>query len=76
MKIEKEDIVFGALALLSLIIWFLSLLIFGNPLVSIVSLWTVVIILSIAYIYVYKRRGRNMKILKIRFFFQLFQPIH
>jgi hypothetical protein len=68
MKIEKEDIVFGALALLSLIIWYFSLLMFDNPLVSIIFLWTVVIILSIVYIYVYKRRGRNMKILRLRFF--------
>ncbi len=68
MKIESEDIVFGMLALISLAFWFLTLLILDSPLMSIVFLWTFMILLSIVYFYVYKKRKRDIKVLRIRFF--------
>lgn len=68
MKIETEDIVFGSLALLSLLIWFLTLSIFNAPLMSIIFLWVAMILISILYIHYYKKSNRNIKILRIRFF--------
>ena len=68
MKIEIEDIVFGSLALISLLIWFLTLLIFNAPLMSIIFLWIAMILISLLYIHYYKKSNRNMKILRIRFF--------
>jgi len=67
MKIESEDIVFGSLALISLAIWFFSLIFFNYPLISIIFLWSSMIIISVLYIVVYRRRKRNLKILRIRF---------
>jgi len=67
MKIETEDIVFGSLALISLAIWFFSLIFFNYPLISIIFLWSSMIIISVLYIVVYRRRKRNLKILRIRF---------
>lgn len=67
MKIETEDIVFGSLALISIAIWFLSLIFFDYPLISIIFLWTSMILISVLYIVVYRRRKRNLKILRIRF---------
>jgi len=67
MKIEIEDIVFGSLALISIIIWFLSLLIFEYPLISIVFLWASMILISLLYIYFYKKNNRNIRILRLRF---------
>jgi hypothetical protein len=67
MKIENEDIVFGTLALISIAIWFFSLIFFDYPLISIIFLWISMIIISVLYIIVYRRRKRNLKILRIRF---------
>ena len=68
MKIENEDIIFGTLAVVLLGIWFFSLLIFDSAFVSIVFLWTSMIILSVLYVYVYRSRKRDIKILRKRFF--------
>ena len=68
MKIETDDIIFGVGALLLLAIWYLSLILFNSPLISIIFLWTAMIMLSISYIYVYKKRNRNMRVMRIRFF--------
>ena len=68
MKIEIEDIVFGTLAIISIAIWYFTLIIFNSPLVSIIFLWGAMILISILYIYVYNKKKRNKKILKIRFY--------
>jgi hypothetical protein len=67
MKIQKEDIVFGTLALIALLIWLLTLLIFNYPLISIIFLWISMILISLLYIYVYRNNKRDKKILRIRF---------
>ncbi len=68
MKIEIEDIIFGTLAIISIAIWYFSLIIFDYPLLSIIFLWAAMILISILYIYVYKKRKRDVKILRIRFY--------
>ena len=67
MKIESEDIIFGSFALLSLAIWYLLLTLTNKPLMSIIFLWVAMIAISLLYIVVYRRRGRDKKILRIRF---------
>jgi len=67
MDIQKEDIVSVLLTLLLLFIWFTTLVIYNYPLVSIAILWIGMIVLSIVYAIVYKRKKRDMKIFKIRF---------
>jgi len=67
MKIETEDIIFGSLALISLAIWFFMLKLTNLPLMSIIFLWTAMILISVLYIIVYRRRKRDKKILRIRF---------
>jgi len=67
MKIETEDVIFGLLALLSLAIWFVMLNLTNLPLMSIIFLWTSMILISLLYIIVYRRRNRDKKILRIRF---------
>ena len=68
MKIETEDLVFGSLALVSLAIWFFTLLIFGYPLMSIIFLWASISLISILYIHFYKKNNRDIKLLRLRFF--------
>jgi len=67
MKIEIEDIIFGTLALISLGIWFLILILFNSPLKSIIFLWISMILISVLYIFVYRKKKRNKKILRMRF---------
>ena len=68
MKIERDDIIFGLVALMLLSVWFLSLLLFDSPITSILILWIGMSILSTSYVYVYKKRKRDKKVLRIRFF--------
>jgi len=67
MKIEIEDIIFGSLALITLAIWYFLLVISNSPLVSIIFLWISMILISILYIIVYRKKKRDKKILRIRF---------
>ncbi|KYK23894.1 hypothetical protein AYK21_01920 [Thermoplasmatales archaeon SG8-52-2] len=67
MKIEIEDIIFGSLALITLVIWYFLLVISNSPLVSIIFLWVSMILISVIYIVVYNKKKRNRKILRIRF---------
>jgi hypothetical protein len=67
MKIEIEDIIFGSLALISLAIWYLILVISNSPLFSIIFLWVSMILISLLYIVVYRKKNRDLKILRIRF---------
>jgi hypothetical protein len=67
MDIQKEDIVSVLLTLLLLFIWFSTLVIYNYPLLSIAILWIGMIVLSIVYVIVYKRKKRDMRIFKIRF---------
>jgi len=67
MEIKKEDIISVIITLCLLFIWYLTLILFNYPLISISILWGGMIILSIIYFIIYKRQKRNMRILKIRF---------
>lgn len=68
MKIEKDDIIFGISILILLSIWYITLILFKYPLLSIIFLWTAMSVLSVLYLYVYRIRKRNKKIMRIRFF--------
>ena len=65
MKIETEDIIFGSLALISIAIWFFMLRLTNMPLLSIIFLWTSMILISALYIIVYNRNNRDKKILRL-----------
>lgn len=67
MEIKKEDVISVIMTLCLLLVWYLTLLLFNYPLISITILWTGMIILSIVYFIIYKRQKRDMRILKIRF---------
>ncbi len=67
MKIEIEDIIFGSLALISLAVWYFLLILTDKPLMSIIFLWSSMILISVLYIVVYRRKNRDKKILRIRF---------
>jgi len=67
MKIKIEDIIFGTLAVLSIGIWYFILVISNSPLISIIFLWVAMFSISLLYIYVYKNKKRDKKILRIRF---------
>ena len=67
MKIEIEDLVFGSLALISIAIWYFMLMFSNSPLLSIMFLWIAMILISIIYLIVYRKKKRDKKILRIRF---------
>ncbi|OGS41063.1 MAG: hypothetical protein A3K77_08565 [Euryarchaeota archaeon RBG_13_31_8] len=68
MDIKKEDLATLAITLCLLLVWYLTLIIFNYPLMSISILWIGMIVLSITYFMFYRKKKRNMKLLKIRFF--------
>lgn len=68
MEIKNEDIIFGSIILILLGIWYLTLILFDYPLLSIILLWTGMIIISLLYVQVYKKAKRDKKILRKRFF--------
>lgn len=67
MKIEIEDVIFGSLALISLAAWYFILILTNMPLMSIIFLWSSMILISVLYIIVYRKKNRDKKILRIRF---------
>ena len=67
MDIKIEDAVSVLITLLLLAVWYTTLIIFNYPLISVLILWIGMIILSIIYYYVYKKKKRDTKIFKIRF---------
>jgi hypothetical protein len=68
MNIQNEDIIFGSIILVLLLIWYLSLILFDYPLMSIIFLWTGMIIISLLYVRVYRKTKRDIKVLRKRFF--------
>ena len=69
MDIETEDVVFPFLFLIVFALFFAFLLKYDSSLPSLLILWIGATLLMIGYSYIYKRKNRNMKILKIRFLF-------
>ncbi|MCJ7572512.1 MAG: hypothetical protein MUO82_11680 [Candidatus Thermoplasmatota archaeon] len=68
MDIQKEDIVSVIVTLCLLLTWYITLISFNYPLISILILWVGMIVLSIIYYIVYRKKKRDMRILKTRFF--------
>ena len=68
MDVQIEDYISVIITLILLAIWFFTLLIFNFPLISVSILWIGMILLSIIYSYIYRKKNRNMRILRIRFF--------
>ena len=67
MEIEREDIISVIVTLFILEIWYLTLLVFDRPLASILILWAGMISLTFVYTYIYKKKKRDMKLLKTRY---------
>ncbi len=67
MDIQKEDIVSVIITLCLLCIWYLTLAMYNYPVVSLLLLWVGMIILSILYYIIYRKKKRDMRIFKIRF---------
>jgi hypothetical protein len=67
MDIQKEDTVSVIITLCLLLIWYLTLLLFNYPLISLLILWIGMVVLSITYYIIYRKKKRNMRIFKIRF---------
>jgi hypothetical protein len=67
MKIQIEDIVFGSFALISIVIWYFLLIISDYPFISILFLWISMIVISVLYIFFYRKKKRDKKLLRIRF---------
>jgi hypothetical protein len=68
MEIVKEDAVSVIVTLCLLFVWYFTLIKFNNPLISVSILWVGMIALSIVYYIVYRKKKRDMRIFKIRFF--------
>ncbi len=67
MGVQKEDSVSVIITLCLLFIWYITLVVFNYPLLSLFLLWVGMIVLSIIYYIVYRKKKRDMKIFKIRF---------
>jgi hypothetical protein len=67
MDIQKEDAVSVLITLCLLLVWYVTLLVFNYPLLSVLILWIGMIVLSILYYIIYRKKKRDMKILKTRF---------
>jgi hypothetical protein len=68
MDIRREDTISVIITLSLLLIWYVTLNVFNFPLVSLLILWVGMVALSIVYYFVYRKRQRDMKIFKTRFY--------
>ncbi len=68
MDIQIEDKISVIVTLCLLFVWYLTLFLFNYPLGSLLILWVGMIILTILYFLVYRKKKRNMRVLKMRFF--------
>lgn len=68
MDVEIEDYISIVITFCLLATWYLTLVFLNIPVLSITLLWSGMILLSIIYSFVYKRKKRNLKILRVRFF--------
>jgi len=67
MDVQKEDMASVVITLCMLFIWFITLVLFNYPLLSLLFLWMGMIVLSLIYYLVYRKKKRDMRIFKIRF---------
>lgn len=68
MDVQIEDYISIVITFCLLATWYLTLVILKMPVLSITLLWSSMILLSIIYSIIYKRKKRNLKILRVRFF--------
>lgn len=68
MDIQKEDIVSVLVTFCLLFMWYVTLVSFNYPLLSLLILWVGMIVLTIVYYIVYRKKKRDMKIFKMRFY--------
>ena len=68
MKISIEDTISEIVVLIFLVVWYLTLVGFDSPLMRLCFLWISMTLLSIVYVYIDKKRKRDLKVLRIRFF--------
>ena len=68
MEIENEDIIFGSIAVVVLCIWLLTLLTFDSAVAIMIIIWPTMFLITIFYVYVYRKRKRDIRILRKRFF--------
>jgi hypothetical protein len=69
MDIKKEDVIFTFIALVIFALFFFFLINYDSILPGLLILWTGITLFIIVYTYIYKRKNRDMRILKIRFLF-------
>lgn len=67
MEVQKEDMASVIITLCLLATWFITLLLYNHPLLSLLILWVGMILLSVIYTIVYWKKKRDMRIFKIRF---------
>ena len=67
MDIQKEDVASVMVTFCLLAMWYLTLLLFNFPLMSVSILWIGMIVLSLLYLVVYRKKKRDMRLFKIRF---------
>ena len=67
MDVQKEDIASVIITLSLLFVWYITLVVFNYPLISLLLLWVGMIVLSVFYYFIYRKKKRDMKIFKIRF---------
>lgn len=67
MDVQTEDMVSVIITFCLLFLWFITLIVFNYPLVSLLILWVGMIVLSLVYYFIYRKKKRDMKIFKIRF---------
>jgi signal transduction histidine kinase len=67
MDIQREDVISVLITLFLLAVWYVTLTMFDRPLLSVLILWAGMILLSLVYYVVYRKRQRDMRIFKIRF---------
>ena len=67
MDIQKEDIISVIVTFCLLFTWYVTLVSFNYPLLSLLILWVGMVILTLVYYIVYRNKKRDMKIFKMRF---------
>ena len=67
MDIQREDIISVLITLCLLAVWYVTITVFNRPLLSVSILWIGMIMLSLVYYVIYRKRQRDMKIFKMRF---------
>jgi len=68
MDVQREDTASIVVTLCLLAAWYVTLTVFDRPLLSVSLLWAGMITLSVVYYFVYRRKRRDMRVFKARFF--------